>query len=92
MHVDRMTSPRDGVQHRILTRAGERFCVTVEMDSSCRLITYGGAAPDGSAHSIVLGPDEADQVAEILHTRPVADRLRSLARQIGQLSAGTDAQ
>jgi TrkA domain protein len=35
--------------------------------------------------AILLEPDEADQLAEILHSQPIADRLVSLERRVGEL-------
>jgi TrkA domain protein len=78
MRIDRTTVPGNGVLHHIVTRDGERFCLLVDADSTRRLLTYGDSDPDVPAQSIVLDADEADQVAEILHSQPIADRLVSL--------------
>jgi TrkA domain protein len=48
-------------------------------------VTYDGRDLDEPARAITLEPDEADQVAEILHTHPIADRLLSLERRVDEL-------
>ena len=40
---------------------------------------------DEPTRAIVLEPDEADQVAELLANRPVADRLLSRQRRVDEL-------
>jgi TrkA domain protein len=74
MRIDRMTVPGNGVLHQIVTRDGERFSLLVDADHNRHLFTYGAGDldddPDMPAETIVLEPDEADEVAEILHSRP----------------------
>jgi TrkA domain protein len=85
MQIDRTTVPGSGVLHHILTRDGERFCVLVDTADNRHLFTYGASDLDVPARVIVLEPDEADQVAEILHSRAIADRLLSLERRVDEL-------
>ena len=84
MHIYRTMVPGSGVLHQIVTRDGERFCLLVDAAHNRHLFTYGGEL-DEPARAIVLEPDEADQVAELLANRPVADRLLSLERRVDEL-------
>jgi TrkA domain protein len=85
MHIDRTTVPGSGVLHHILTRDGERLCLLVDAADNRHLFTYDASDLDVPARTIVLEPDEADQVAEIMHSRRIADRLRSLERRLDEL-------
>ena len=85
MHIDRKTVPGSGVLHQIVTRDGERFCLLVDRASNRHLFTYYATDLDVPTRAIVLEPDEADQLAEILHSRPNADRLLSLERRVDEL-------
>jgi hypothetical protein len=38
-----------------------------------------------AAREIVLEPDKAEELADMLHRRPIGDRLLSLKRQIDEL-------
>jgi TrkA domain protein len=92
MHIDRRTVPGSGVLHQIVTRDGERFCLLVDARRNRHPFTYGGGDLDAPARAIVLEPDEADQVAEILHratrqqgTGRLPNRLLSLERRADEL-------
>jgi TrkA domain protein len=85
MRIDRTTVPGSGVLHHIVTRDGERFCLLVDADSNRHLFTYDTTDFDTPARAIVLQPDEADQLADILHSRPTADRLLALERRVDEL-------
>ncbi|MBS1695319.1 MAG: hypothetical protein JST91_24200 [Actinobacteria bacterium] len=76
-----------GVLHQILTRAGARFGVLTGDDGSRQLFVYevGGADTDVPGHIIALDADEADRLADILHSRPLTDRLLSLERRVDEL-------
>ena len=71
--------------HRIVTRDGEQLCLLVDAASNWHLFAYDGADRDVPVREIVLQPDEADQLAEILHSHPLADRLLSLERRVDEL-------
>ena len=77
MRIDRMPVPGNGMLHHVVTRDGKRFCLLIDADRNRHLFTYhtddaddAAADVDIPAESIVLEPDEADEIAEILHTRP----------------------
>ena len=84
MYVDRMSMPGRGVLHSFRTRSGGRFCLLIDTADNRHLFTYDARDLDVPAREIVLEPDEADQVADILQTRPIADRLLSLQRRVDE--------
>ncbi|MGH3678680.1 MAG: hypothetical protein ACRDU5_23650 [Mycobacterium sp.] len=86
MQIHRTTVPGSGVLHQIVTRDGDSFCLLVDRAANRHLFTYGGGELDEPSRAIVLEPDEADQVAQILHSPPIADRLLSLERRVDELS------
>ena len=85
MRINRTTVPGNGMLHRIVTRDGEQLCLLVDAASNWHLFTSDGADRDVPVREIVLQPDEADQLAEILHSHPLADRLLSLERRVDEL-------
>jgi TrkA domain protein len=85
MRINRTTVPGNGMLHRIVTRDGEQLCLLVDAASNWHLFTYDGGDRDVPVSEIVLQPDEADQLAEILHSHPLADRLLSLERRVDEL-------
>ena len=85
MRINRTTVPGNGMLHRIVTRDGEQLCLLADAASNWHLFTYDGCDRDVPVREIVLQPDEADQLAEILHSHPLADRLLSLERRVDEL-------
>ena len=66
------------------------FGLLVTAENTRHLLTYDAGTYDGGdrdvpARWIVLEPDEADQVAEILHNQPITDRLLALERRVREL-------
>jgi TrkA domain protein len=81
------TIPGVGHSHEITTRTGRRFSVLVEHTGRrVLLVDRTGGADDAVREQIVLDPDEADQLADLLHQRSVADRLAELERQVARLA------
>lgn len=85
MQINRTTVPGSGVLHDFVTRDGERFGVLIDADDNRHLLTYGGSDLDVPTRAVVLEPDEADRVAEILQDQPVADWLIRLERRLDEL-------
>jgi len=85
MRIDRTTVAGNGVLHHIAPRRGGRFGLLVDADNTPHLFTYEESDLDVPAQAILLEPDEADQVAEILHSQPVTDRLLALERRMSEL-------
>lgn len=88
MRIYRTTVPDRGAVHNIVTRHGQRFSLLVDHVGDRRLYAYDRDDADEPAKEIVLEPDEADQLAEILHTQPITDRLLELERRVGELIGG----
>ena len=65
--------------------AGGGSVCWVDADNTRHLFTYEESDLDVPAQAILLEPDEADQVAEILHSQPVTDRLLALERRMREL-------
>jgi TrkA domain protein len=86
MRIDRMTVAGNGVLHHVVPRRGGRFGLLVDADNTRCLFTYEGDDLDVPAQAILLEPEEADQVAEILHTQSIADRVLELERQVSELT------
>jgi TrkA domain protein len=84
--IIRNTIPGIGHSHDCTTRAGQRFGVLVEHTGRRRLLVHGRGGDDAVPEQIVLDPDEADQLADLLHQRSVADRLAELERQVAELA------
>lgn len=85
METIRTTVPGVGVVHHVTTRDGQRFGVLAE-GGTRRLLTFDGADPDTPSQTIVLTQGEADVLAEILHSRPVTDRLAELERKVAAVA------
>ncbi len=85
MDIDRTTIPGAGVLHSFRTRRGIRFALLTESTGARRLLAYAGES-DEPAIDIALEPDEADQVAELMHSRPLGERLARLERRLDLLT------
>ncbi|TFV59208.1 hypothetical protein E4P42_09705 [Mycobacterium sp. PS03-16] len=84
MRVNRTTAPGSGVIHHLVTRAGDRLCVLVRPDGHRQLFEYDGDS-DQPTRAVGLAPDEADQLADILHSRPITDRVAALEQRVDAL-------
>ncbi|GAB3805414.1 hypothetical protein [Micromonospora zhanjiangensis] len=89
MDSTRTTVPGIGVVHHFLTRGGQRFGVLLDRTGQRSLLLYGKEDPDLPVDRIALEHDEADHVAEVLHSAPIADRLATLERRLVELHGGT---
>jgi len=85
MDINRTTVPGTGVLHHLHSRSGEYFAVLVESGHTRRLFAYGDGSDEPVAE-ISLERDEADEVAELLGSRSVHDRLAELERRLDQLT------
>lgn len=86
MEITHTSVPGVGTVHHCVTRSGQRFGIQVDRANRQSLLIYNPDNPDTPVQRIILDPDEADQVAEILHNRPVQDRLAALERRIAELT------
>ncbi|MGW5917466.1 hypothetical protein ACWFPY_00605 [Nocardia fluminea] len=86
MQVDLSTVPGEGVLHDCRTREGSQFRVITRPDGTRQLVIYYPPGHDTPLQTITLESDEADQVAELLHSIPLQDRVVELERRLDQLS------
>lgn len=85
MDIDRTTIPGAGVLHSFHTRHGTRFALLTHSSGARRLLAYSSGSDEPTV-DIELEPDEADQVAELMHSRPVGDRLTRLEQRLDLLT------
>ncbi|MET7710350.1 hypothetical protein [Micromonospora sp. NPDC005189] len=86
MQITHTTVPGIGVVHHFRTRGGQRFGMLVDNVDQRVLLIYGPDDPDVPVDRIAMEHDEADQLAEILHSRSVADRLATIERRLSELA------
>ena len=84
MDIIHNTVPGVGVMHDLTTRDGQQFRLLVE-DSGIELYVYGNSG-DEAITTVVLGRDEADQVADLLHSKPIPDRMADLERRFTEIT------
>ncbi len=86
MDVTTSTVPGMGSLHDCVTRDGHRFRLIVEHSNERHVVFYGVDGDDDSQTTITLEGDEADHVANLLHSRPIADRLAEVERRLADLA------
>jgi len=86
MDTNQSTVAGAGVLHDCLTRDGQQFRILVARPGRREIFVYDSAEPDRAVATIVLEEDEADQVAELLHSRPITDRIAELERRVAELA------
>ncbi|GAA0828905.1 hypothetical protein ACFQVD_10535 [Streptosporangium amethystogenes subsp. fukuiense] len=87
MNITRTTVPGEGVLFHFATRDGQNLAVMVDRNGSRRILVYGGG--DEPSQAIQLAQDEADQIAQVLHSRSVDDRLAILEQRMAEIAGGT---
>ena len=87
METTHSTVPGAGVLHDCQTRDGQQFRILVARPGRCEIFVYDSAELDRVVARIVLEEDEADQVAELLHSQPITDRIAELERRVARLAA-----
>ena len=89
MDITRSTVPGIGTVHHLHTRSGRRFGVLVDTRGRRTLLIYDAGPvedPDEPVLCIVIEPDEADELAGILHSKPMSDRLAEVERRLADLT------
>lgn len=96
MEITRSTVSGVGVMHDCFTRSGAHFRVLEEQSGSRKLYVYGTletpsvSNTDSPFVTIDLDEDEADQLANLLHSRSIPDRVAELERQLEDLKGETN--
>lgn len=86
METTHSTVPGSGVLHDCQTRDGQQFRILVARPGRLEIFAYDSAEPDRVVARIVLEEDEADQIAELLHSQPLTDRIAELERRVAQIA------
>ncbi|MDA0632725.1 hypothetical protein OUY22_04795 [Nonomuraea sp. MCN248] len=81
MELTHHTIPGTGTVHHGDTLRGDHLAVVVTQTGRT-LLLYDQADPDTPAHTLRLDQREADQLADLLHSRPAADRLAEVERRL----------
>lgn len=90
MDISHTTVPGTGTLHHCVTRGGQTVGVLEDKSGRRRLLVYGSDELDVPTQTIIMDSDEADQVADLLHTRSIADRLAALERHFKTGPAATE--
>ncbi len=88
MEVILVTVPGVGVLYECTTRDGDQFAILVDHSDRRQLVVRGPLGSDEPSARILLEQDEADEVADILHTKSVPDRLAELERRLTEIQEG----
>lgn len=83
MEITRTTVPGVGRLHDCVTRNGQHMRILVDRSGERHVFVYG---PADEILTISFDGDEADQIAEILHSRPLPERLAALERRVSELA------
>ncbi|RKO25331.1 hypothetical protein D7Z96_05840 [Pseudarthrobacter phenanthrenivorans] len=86
METTHSTVPGAGSLHDCQTRDGQQFRILADRPGRREIFVYDSAEPDRVVARIVLEEDEADQVAELLHSQPLTDRIAELERRVARLA------
>lgn len=87
MNITRTTVPGEGVLFHFVTRDGQNLAVMVDRNGSRQILVYG--EEDEPSQTVHLAQDEADQMAQVLHSRSVDDRLATLEQRLAEITGGT---
>ncbi|OEU93402.1 hypothetical protein [Streptomyces oceani] len=86
MEITRSTVPGVGAIHQFVTRDGVQFGIYLNDDGARELVLYGPDDRDTPLRRIMLASDEADQLAETLHSRALTERVSELERRVNRLT------
>ncbi|GAA1823930.1 cation:proton antiporter regulatory subunit [Planosporangium flavigriseum] len=82
MDVERTPLPGIGLRHVFVTHRGRRLGVVSHRDGRRDLVVYRRDDPDSAAETLVLTPEEANGLAELLGAARIVERLAELHRQV----------
>lgn len=82
MDVERTDLPGIGLRHEFRTARGQYAAVISHHSGRRDLVVYHPQDPDTALATLVLKPDEANGVAELLGTARIVERLAELQRQV----------
>lgn len=82
MNITHTHVPGNGTVHHCDTRRGDHLAVIVSAGGQRTIILYDRQNPDTPAVTLELDQVEADQLADLLHSRPLADRLAAVEQRL----------
>lgn len=82
MDVERTDLPGIGLRHEFRTARGQHAAVISHYTGRRDLVVYHPHDPDTALATLVLKPDEANGVAELLGTARLVERLAELQKQV----------
>ncbi|MEU8251337.1 hypothetical protein [Nonomuraea sp. NPDC048916] len=92
MDITHSTAPGIGVVHHVHTQEGHVLSVIHHLDGRRTLLVYDStpdaADPDRPTKAVDLDGGEADQLADLLHSRSVAERLAAIERVLAGRADG----
>lgn len=92
MDITRTSVSGVGTMHDCVTRRGAHFRVLEKLSGTRTFYAYGPTAaesqpgPDEQFVAIDLDEDEADILANLLHSRPLSDRVAHLERLVTEIT------
>lgn len=85
VEVEEVPLPGIGVRYSFMTRHGRQVGVVSRRTGRRELLVYDAADPDTCREVVVLGPDEADALAELLGAPRIVEKLAALDAQLPDL-------
>jgi TrkA domain protein len=83
--VQETALPGVGLRYDFATASGHRLAVVARRTGDQELVLYAADDPDSARVVVLLRPEEANTLAEILGAPRIVDRLTDLHRQIQEL-------
>ena len=80
--------PGVGIKYDLSTRDGAHVAVVVRREGGVEIASYGRDDPDRARDVLVLDPDEAAALADVLGAPRLAERFADLSREVPGLRSG----
>lgn len=87
MNIERTALPGVGVAHVTKTRGGQRVGIVSHVSGERDIVVYDPDDADTVACTVVLAPDEAHRIADLLGLDVTLDHVRALEQQLGGMTA-----
>ncbi|MEV4567685.1 hypothetical protein AB0K12_28280 [Nonomuraea sp. NPDC049419] len=88
MNITHTPVPGGGVVRHFDTRRGDHLAVIISPTGQRSLIVYDRQVPDTPIATVEFDQQEADQVADLLHSRPLTERLAAVEQRLESLLQG----
>lgn len=88
MNITHTPVPGGGVIHHFDTHRGDHLAVIISPTGQRSLVVYDRQVPDTPIATVEFDQQEADQVADLLHSRPLAERLAAVEQRLESLLQG----